>query len=115
MGLHDEEDPNSVRRCWILPRAGRAERMYFTWGDDGQLVQTGEPEPKEKEDNSAYARVTAAVQATVTQGQPVVWTTALGAESTFYRWRKWAISKRLVVQSAGKIFLPTGGVKVTSA
>lgn len=43
MSLCNEEDPNSVRRCWVLPRAGRAEVMYFTWSADG-LVLTAKPE-----------------------------------------------------------------------
>ena len=115
MGLHDEEDPNSVRRCWILPRAGRAERMYFTWGDDGQLVQTGEPEAKEKEDNSANARITAAVHATFAPGQPIVWLPSICPEASFYRWKKWAIGRRIVIQSEGKIYVSPSGIKLAAA
>ena len=115
MGLHDEEDPNSVRRCWILPRAGRAERMYFTWGEDGQLVQTGEPATESKEDNSAFARITSAIQVAFSPGEPITWRDSLGAEATFYRWKKWAIKNRIMIVSGGKTFLPTGGVTVASA
>jgi hypothetical protein len=115
MGLHDEEDPNSVRRCWILPRAGRAERMYFTWGDDGQLVQTEEPEAKEKEDTSANARITAAVHATFAPGQPIVWQSSICPEASFYRWKKWAIGRHLVIQSEGRIYVSPAGTKLAFA
>ena len=57
MSLHNEEDPNSARRCWILPRAGRAERMYFIWQNSGLQLTT---EPDAAPEDSAFARVTAA-------------------------------------------------------
>ena len=28
MALHNEDDPNSVRRCTVLPRNGRAETLF---------------------------------------------------------------------------------------
>src|SRR5262249_53734160 len=77
MSLHDEKDPNSTRVCWVLPRAGRAERMFFVW-QDGGLVQTAEPESV-PEDGS-HARMTSAVQATFGPDEPIVWRPALGPE-----------------------------------
>jgi hypothetical protein len=114
MSLHDEADPNSVRRCWVLPRAGPAEKMFFRWADEG-LVLTTEPEPVEKQDNSAYGRITSAAQSLFKAGEPVVWNGSLGPESTFYRWKKWALERRILVQADGKTYLSTAGVKMVTA
>ena len=112
MGLHNEEDPNSVRRCCVLPRAGRAEVMYFAWGEGG-LVQVEKPADEVKEDRSANARMMSAVQATFKRDEPIVWRPSLGPESTFYRWQKWAIEKRLVVRHSHGLYLAPGGVTVS--
>ena len=106
MSLNNEEDPNSVRRCWILPRAGRAEVMYFAWGAQG-LMLTDKPDDVQ-DDQSANARMLSAVQAAFKPDEPIVWRPSLGPERTFYRWRKWAIDKRLVVETKGKAYLPAG-------
>ena len=110
MSLHDQEDPNSVRQCWILPRAGRAEVMYFAWGADG-LMLTEKPEDVQ-DDSSANARMMSAVQATFKLNEPIVYRPSLGPERTFYRWKKWAVDRRLLVQSSGKVYLPATGVRV---
>jgi hypothetical protein len=106
MSLHNEEDPNSTRVCWVLPRAGRAERMYFIW-QDGGLAQTTEPEAVP--DDSAYARMTAAVQAVFKLDEPIVYRESLGPERTFYRWKKWAVDKHVVVRSNGQIYVARAG------
>jgi putative DNA primase/helicase len=111
MSLHNEEDPNSVRRCWVLPRAGRAEVMYFAWGADG-LMLTEKPDDVQ-DDRSANARMTSAVQAAFKPNEPVVWKPSLGSERTFYRWRKWALEHRLLVQNGGKVYLAATGVRVS--
>jgi hypothetical protein len=108
MSLHNEEDPNSVRRCWILPRAGKAEVMYFRW-ESGGLALTKEPDA-EPEDN-AFARMTSAVHAAFKPDEPIMWKDSLGSEASFYRWKKEAIKKRLVVQSGGRIYLSASGTK----
>lgn len=110
MSLHNEEDPNSVRRCWVLPRAGRAEVMYFAWGADG-LMLTEKPDDVQ-DDSGANARMMSLIQATFKPSEPIVYRESLGSSSSFYRWRKWAIDRRLVIQSNGKIFLRATGVKV---
>lgn len=111
MSMHNEEDPNSVRRCWVLPRAGRAEVMYFTWADGG-LVLTDKPEDIQ-DDHSANSRITSAVQAAFKPNEPVVWQPSLGPERTFYRWKRWALEQRLLVQTDGKVYLAPGGVRVS--
>ena len=110
MSLFNEEDPNSVRRCWVLPRAGRAEVMYFAWGAEG-LVLTDKPEDVQ-DDNSANARIMSAVQAAFGPDEPILWRPSLGPERTFYRWKKWAVDHKLLVQTAGKVYLPATGVRV---
>ena len=113
MSLHNEEDPNSVRRCWILPRAGRAEVMYFAWAAEG-LVLTEKPDDAE-DDKSSYARMTSAVHSSFKADEPIVYRESLGSERTFYRWKKWAIDKKIAIQSNGKIFLPATGLKISLA
>lgn len=112
MSLHDEKDPNSTRVCWVLPRAGRAEVMYFTWAPEG-LVITEKPEDAADE-NSSYARITSSVQATFKADEPVMWRPSLCPERTFYRWKKWAIERRVVVRSGGQIYVAPVGVTVTA-
>ena len=111
MSLHDEKDPNSTRVCWVLPRASRAEVMYFVW-QDGGLRRTEKPE--DVSDDSAFARVTAAVHAAFKSNEPITWRESLGPEATYYRWRKWAIAQKLVVSIRGEIFLSATGVRWTS-
>ena len=110
MSLHNEEDPNSVRRCWVLPRAGRAEVMYFAWGADG-LMLTEKPDDVQ-DDSSANARMMSAVQATFKPDEPIVYRPSFGPERTFYRWRKWAVERKLLVQTDGKVYLRATGVRV---
>jgi hypothetical protein len=109
MSLHNEEDPNSVRRCWVLPPAGRAEVMYFAWAADG-LVLTDKPDDVQ-DDNSALARMTSAVQSAFKADEPIVYRESLGPERTFYRWKKWAVERKLIVQSNGKTYLSATGVR----
>jgi len=110
MSLHNEENPNSVRRCWVLPRAGRAEEMYFAWGAEG-LVLTEKPDDVQ-DDHSANARMMSAVQAAFKQDEPIVWRPSLGPERTFYRFKKWAVDNKLLVQTGGRTYLPASGVTV---
>lgn len=113
MSLHDEEDPNSARRCWILPRAGRAECMYFVW-QNGGLELTTKPEAAVPEDG-AFGRMSAAVRAAFGLDERVVWRPSLGPERTFYRWRAWALEKRFLVRVKDAVFLAPMGAKVTSS
>lgn len=112
MSLHNEEDPNSARRCWVLPRAGRAECMYFIWQNGGLELTT---KPDAIPEDSAYARVTAAVRAVFKPGEPVTYSDALGPESTFYRWKKWALDRRILMQRKGRHCLAPTGSTLTEA
>lgn len=112
MSLHNEEDPNSARRCWVLPRAGRAECMYFIWQKGGLELTT---KPEAAPEDSAYARVTAAVRAVFKPGEPVTYCESLGPESTFYRWKRWATDRRILVKRKGKFCLAPTGSTLTEA
>jgi hypothetical protein len=108
MALHDETDQNSVRRCLVLARTSKAISLYFHWTDQG-LTQTVEPEPKENEDRGAMGRTTSIVQQAFRPDEPIVYKDSLGPNSTFYRWRKWALDRHLIFENQGQIFLsPTG-------
>jgi hypothetical protein len=65
-----------------------------------------------QDDSSANARMMSAVQATFKLNEPIVYRPSLGPERTFYRWKKWAVDRRLLVQSNGKVYLPATGVRV---
>jgi hypothetical protein len=110
MALHDEKDQNSVRHCLVLPRTSRAESLYFTWTDAG-FVQTAEPPPVDEASQSAFSRTTQLVYENAKSNEPIVHQQCFGSESTFYRWRKWAVEKQILFQSNGKFFLSPTGVK----
>jgi len=88
--------------------------MYFGWAAEG-LVLTSEPESDDPKDNTALGQMMLAIHAAFRPGEPIAWRAELGPQSTFYRWRKWALDKRFVLQADGKISLPLTGVKVNAA
>lgn len=105
ISLCDEENPNSVRKCWILPRAGPAEKLFFQWQTEG-LVRVDEPAVSaSSDDTEAFRKMTAAVRAEFEGGEAVQFRKHLGAERTFYRWRPWALEQGILTKSEGKVFL----------
>ncbi len=118
MSLHDEKDLNSTRVCWVLPRAGRPEQMFFAWKDGG-LVQVPEPDDKTVADTSALVRMHVAVRMKYGPDEPIKYLPSLGVEKTFYRWRTWAVERGSVVEAGKKFYFSveelTRGVKVEAA
>lgn len=112
LSLHDEKNPNSVRVCWVLPRTGQAEVMYFTW-IDGVFTQTTEPQRQEETDTALH-KMTVAVRNVFALNEPVIHRPSIGAKSTFYRWREWAHEKGIVVRSGGNFYLSAGAGVVLS-
>jgi hypothetical protein len=53
----------------------------------------------------AFARTTAAVRAAFVPQETVRYHPTLGAESTFYRWKKWALRNGILVVNRGKTYL----------
>lgn len=108
MALTDETDQNSVRHCLLLPRTAKSIDMYFHWTDAG-FTQTTKPPDKEKEDAGAMVRTSTAARREFRPDEPVVYRRCLGANSTFYRWREWALEHGVIFQSKGEYYLsPTG-------
>ena len=104
LNYHDETDDNSVRRCDVLPRYSRAERFFFTWGEDGRFRQTDEPAPMP--DQSAMGLMQLNVFAKYQPGDMIVYSAELGTQSTFERWRLKAVKEGKVVKSGGHFFRP---------
>jgi hypothetical protein len=102
MQLHDEDDSNSVRVCTVLPRNGRAEKLYFEWQSKGLCLTT---KPEELPENTALYRMGLNVLAKYKPGEQVVYSAELGPETTFYRWRKQAVQEGKLVQSGGAYFV----------
>jgi hypothetical protein len=100
--LHDPEDANSVRRCTVLCRCGRAENFFFEMQAGRGLVLTAEPEAVSE--STALSRMEAQVFAKFKPGEMVVWSLELGPKSAFYRWRKDAGEK--LAFSNGCYFIP---------
>jgi len=109
LALTDETDQNSTRHCLLLPRTSRPVDMYFHWTDAG-FTQTTKPPEKEKEDTGAMGRTTLAVRREFKASEPIVYRRCLGSDSTFYRWRGWALERGIVFQSHDEYYLCPGGV-----
>lgn len=101
MQLHNEDDPNSVRRCTVLPRNGRAETLYFEWQATG-LCLTAEPQavPELKAIDRMEQRIFAAVQ----PGEEVKYQPGFGNRNLFFEWKNRATAQGKVTRSNGKYY-----------
>jgi hypothetical protein len=101
MQLHDENDPNSVRRCTVLPRNGRAETLFFEWQKDG-LCLTSEPQaiPELRAIDKMEQRIFGAVQ----PGEEIKYQPGFGNRNLFYEWKNRAITHGKVTRSNGKYY-----------
>jgi len=84
----------------VLPVPG-AHRAYLRYK---QAPKAPSSRPARKEAD-ALARMTEAVRATFMPHETIRYRPSLGPESTFYRWRKWALRARVLVTSNGKTYL----------
>jgi hypothetical protein len=101
--LHNTDDPNSVRRCTVLPRNGRSERLFFEWQVNGLCLTT---EPEALPENTALYKMEQHVFAKYKAGDMIVYSAELGTQSTFERWRKQAVKDGKVTQSGGHYWRP---------
>ena len=102
---YDIEDQNGTRIVDVLLRTGKAERMYFQWGDRG-LVKTDKPDdPKESEESAAFAKMYVNVRDTFAANEPISYIPSLGAKATFYRWRDHAREQGIVTRQAKQFYL----------
>ena len=70
MELHNEDDSNSVRRCAVLLRNGRAETLFFEWQADGLCLTT---EPQAMPELRAIGRMEQRIFAAVQSGEEVLY------------------------------------------
>lgn len=101
MQLHDENDPNSVRRCTVLPRNGRAETLFFEWQADG-LCLTAEPQavPELRAIDRMEQRIFAAVQ----PGEEVRYQPGFGNRNLFYECKNRLLKDGKLTRSNGKYY-----------
>jgi len=101
MQLHDENNPNSVRRCTVLPRNGRAETLYFEWQSEG-LVLTAEPQAVEEV--RAIDKMEQRVFGVVNPGGEIRYQPGFGNRNLFFDWKNRAMEQGKVTRSDGKYY-----------
>jgi hypothetical protein len=101
MQLHDENDPNSVRRCTVLPRNGKAETLYFEWQTEG-LCLTTEPQavPELRAIDKMEQRIFAAIQ----PGDVLRYLPGFGNRNLFFEWEKRALKEGKITRTNGKYY-----------
>lgn len=63
------------------------------------------------ESTAAFARMTATIRAAFQPFEVVTYQMSLGPESTFYRWKQWALAERILVKRKGRVYLAPVGFK----
>jgi hypothetical protein len=101
MQLHDENDANSVRRCTVLPRNGRAETLYFEWQAQG-LCLTTEPQPVAEV--KAIDRMEQRVFQAVPPGEEIKYQPGFGNRNLFFDWKNRAMTQGKVTRSSGRYY-----------
>jgi hypothetical protein len=101
MQLHNEDDPNSVRRCTVLPRNGRAETLFFEWQAEGLVLTT---EPQAVPELKAIDRMEQRIFQTVQPGEEIKYQPGLGNRNLFYEWKNRAMTQGKVTRTNGKYY-----------
>lgn len=101
MQLQDENDPNSVRRCTVLPRNGRAETLFFEWQSEGLCLTT---EPQAVPELRAIDRMEQRIFAAVQPGEVVRHQPGFGNRNLFFEWEKRALKEGKITRVNGKYF-----------
>ena len=101
MALHNEDDPNSVRRCTVLPRNGRAETLYFEWQATGLCLTT---EPQAVPELKAIDRMEQRIFQAVQPGEEIKYQPGFGNRNLFYEWKNRATTQGKVTRSSGKYY-----------
>jgi hypothetical protein len=118
ISLTNREDADSVRQYDVMPRNGKAEKMWMKWEPGEGLVITQKPADSEpvKKVSKAMAHMARNCFHKFKPGDEVVYSADLGAHSTFYRWRDEAVETGQVVHHSGKFIMAISGTGcVTSA
>lgn len=101
MQLHDENDANSVRRCTVLPRNGRAETLYFEWQATGLCLTT---EPQAVPELKAIDRMEQRIFGATQPGDEIKYHPGFGNRNLFYEWKNRATIQGKVTRSNGKYY-----------
>jgi len=101
MALHLEDDRNSVRRCTVLPRNGRAETLFFEWQAEGLCLTT---EPQAVTELKAIDRMEQRIFQAVQPGDEIKYQPGFGNRNTFFEWKNRAAKEGKVTRSNGKYF-----------
>ena len=106
---YEDEGRENYRRVTMLPRAGKREKYFFHFTDDG-FHETVEPKTQGANlpgETPAYAAITRNVLATFKADEPVTFRINLGSEATFGRWKQWAAqpSVGIIVKSGKRHYL----------
>jgi hypothetical protein len=101
MQLHNDDDPNSVRRCTVLPRNGRAETLYFEWQVTGLCLTT---EPQAVQEVKAIDRMEQRIFLAVQPGAEIKYQPGFGNRNLFFEWKNRAITQGRVTRSNGKYY-----------
>jgi primase/DNA polymerase family protein/AAA domain-containing protein len=101
MQLHNDEDPNSVRRCTVLPRNGRAETLYFEWQSTGLCLTT---EPQAVEEVKAVDRMEQRIFQAVQPGGEIKYQPGFGNRNLFFEWKNQAMAQGKVTRANGKYY-----------
>jgi hypothetical protein len=103
----DPEDTNSARSYSIMPRNGSAERLYMEWREhELHIVSKPEPPAADGKESTAFYRMRLNVFAKFKPGEMVVYSSELGAEKTFKRWRTHAADEGELTHADGHYFRP---------
>jgi AAA domain len=109
MQLHNDEDPNSVRRCTVLPRNGRAETLYFEWQANGLCLTT---EPQAVPEVKAIDRMEQRIFQAVPPGDEIKYQPGFGSRNLFFEWKNRATTQGTVTRSNGKYYRTFSGKEV---
>jgi hypothetical protein len=101
MQLHNDEDPNSVRRCTVLPRNGRAETLYFEWQATGLCLTT---EPEAVQEVKAIDRMEQRIFQAVPPGEEIRYQPGFGNRNLFFEWKNRATTQGKVTRLNGKYY-----------
>jgi hypothetical protein len=101
MSLHNDDDPNSVRRCTVLPRNGRAETLFFEWQTEGLCLTT---EPQAVSELKAIDRMEQRIFNAVQPGGEIKFQPGFGSRNLFFEWKNRATIQGKVTRSNGKYY-----------
>jgi hypothetical protein len=111
MSLHNDDDPNSARRCTVLPRNGRAETLFFEWQTEGLCLTT---EPQAVPELKAIDRMEERIFNAVQPGGEIKFQPGFGNRNLFFAWKDKAMKQGKVTRSNGKYYRAFPGAETVN-